>query len=254
MPEAKSPKSKTQPDEAVDLVDDAEKAGDDAAAQTVADEADDPTPSPAKSSRRPDPVQAEKDRQKAMKERQKELKEQEKVDAAARRADAKKFAQAEKDAAKAVKAAAALQRKADKAKATADKLAAVAEEANEAVLNDATDQANARAEKAASAATSAADTAGKLQKEATAAQKKANKLRAGMRATGKDKVEAPDSRQWVPPAFITVGLLGVMWLVVYYVSVAANIPVPYLTDLGGWNVIIGMGLMAASFGIATLWK
>ena len=107
---------------------------------------------------------------------------------------------------------------------------------------------------AASAATAAADTAGRLQKEATAAQKKANKLRAGMRATGKDKVEAPDSRQWVPPAFITVGLLGVMWLVVYYVSVAANIPVPYLTDLGGWNVLIGMGLMAASFGIATLWK
>jgi hypothetical protein len=27
-----------------------------------------------------------------------------------------------------------------------------------------------------------------------------------------------------------------------------------MSDLGGWNVVIGMGLMASAFGIATLWK
>ncbi|HAM44062.1 MAG TPA: septation inhibitor protein [Propionibacteriaceae bacterium] len=166
----------------------------------------------------------------------------------------KKGAQAEKETQKAIKEATALQRKADKAQEVADKLQAAADEANDAVLKDPTDQANSRAEKAANAATSAQDTAGRLQKEASAALKKANKLRAAQRAAGRDKVEAPDSRQWVPPTFITVGLLGVLWLVVYYISVAASITVPYLTDLGGWNVIIGMGLMAASFGIATLWK
>jgi len=55
----------------------------------------------------------------------------------------------------------------------------------------------------------------------------------------------------VPPTFITVGLLGVLWLVVYYV---AGRDVPYMRDLGNWNILIGMGGMAAAFGIATLWK
>lgn len=64
-------------------------------------------------------------------------------------------------------------------------------------------------------------------------------------------VAAPGSRRWVPPAFITVGLLGVLWLVVYYI---AGHLIPFMSTLGGWNVLIGMGCMAAAFAIATLWK
>ncbi|GAB3706319.1 cell division protein CrgA [Mariniluteicoccus flavus] len=67
----------------------------------------------------------------------------------------------------------------------------------------------------------------------------------------KSKVVAPGSRRWVPPTFITVGLLGVIWLVVYYI---AGRDVPFMNKLGDWNILIGMGLMASSFGIATLWK
>jgi hypothetical protein len=58
----------------------------------------------------------------------------------------------------------------------------------------------------------------------------------------------------VPPTFITVGLVGVLWLVVYYITASVGVTVPFLTDLGGWNVLIGMGLMAGAFGVATLWK
>ena len=65
------------------------------------------------------------------------------------------------------------------------------------------------------------------------------------------KVKAPGSRRWVPPTFITVGLLGVAWLIVYYVAGTA---VPFMSDLGNWNILIGMGGMAAAFGIATLWR
>ena len=65
------------------------------------------------------------------------------------------------------------------------------------------------------------------------------------------KVKAPASRRWVPPTFITVGLLGVAWLIIYYI---AGPNVPFMNDLGNWNILIGMGLMAAAFGIATLWK
>ena len=65
------------------------------------------------------------------------------------------------------------------------------------------------------------------------------------------KVKAPGSRRWVPPTFITVGLLGVAWLIVYYV---AGTSVPLMSDLGNWNILIGMGGMAAAFGLATLWR
>lgn len=62
---------------------------------------------------------------------------------------------------------------------------------------------------------------------------------------------APGSRRWVPPTFIGVGLLGVAWLVVYYV---AGTDIPFMAALGNWNILIGMAGMAASFVIATLWK
>jgi hypothetical protein len=62
---------------------------------------------------------------------------------------------------------------------------------------------------------------------------------------------ALESPGWVAPTFIAVGLLGVLWLVVYYVASAY---VPFMGDLGGWNILIGMGLMTAAFAIATQWK
>jgi hypothetical protein len=77
------------------------------------------------------------------------------------------------------------------------------------------------------------------------------KVRKARSAETKKKVKAPTSRRWVPPTFITVGLLGVAWLIVYYV---AGQDVPLMSDLGNWNILIGMGGMAAAFGIATLWK
>lgn len=61
----------------------------------------------------------------------------------------------------------------------------------------------------------------------------------------------PGQRAWVPPLFITVGLLGVAWLVVYYV---AGSLVPLMKDWGNWNILIAMGLIAAAFSLATLWK
>ena len=77
------------------------------------------------------------------------------------------------------------------------------------------------------------------------------RARAQQRSAKPKKVKAPSSRRWVPPTFITVGLLGVAWLIVYYV---AGPSIPYMSDLGNWNILIGMGGMAAAFGIATLWR
>ena len=59
------------------------------------------------------------------------------------------------------------------------------------------------------------------------------------------------SRAWVPPTFIAVGLLGVLWLVLYYIASAY---IPFMAAIGAWNMLIGMGLIVASFFLATLWK
>lgn len=58
-------------------------------------------------------------------------------------------------------------------------------------------------------------------------------------------------RAWVPWVFIPVGLLGVLWIVTFNL---AGTTIPFIRDLGSWNVLIGLGLFMASFGIATLWK
>ena len=65
------------------------------------------------------------------------------------------------------------------------------------------------------------------------------------------KIKPPASRRWVPPTFIAVGLLGVAWLITYYV---AGTYIPFMDALGNWNILIGMGGMAAAFALATLWR
>ena len=65
------------------------------------------------------------------------------------------------------------------------------------------------------------------------------------------RIGLPGERAWVPPLFIAVGLLGVAWLVVFYI---AGWQIPYMRDWGQANILIGMGLLAAAFGISTLWK
>ena len=76
------------------------------------------------------------------------------------------------------------------------------------------------------------------------------KLKA-QQASKPQKIKPPSSRRWVPPTFITVGLIGVAWLITYYV---AGTYIPFMDALGNWNILIGMGGMAAAFAIATLWR
>lgn len=86
-----------------------------------------------------------------------------------------------------------------------------------------------------------------------AAEKKSAKRghQAGKGSQSKESRIAAGGRDWVPWVFIPVGLLGVIWLVVYYIAGAS---IPFMVSLGNWNFAIGMGLIAACFGIATLWK
>lgn len=88
----------------------------------------------------------------------------------------------------------------------------------------------------------------KHRKEATEKRKEVKATELADRRAATQKM--PVNRSWVPWVFIPVGLLGVIWLVLYYI---AGPDIPGMRDLGNWNILIGMGLMAASFGLATLW-
>ena len=65
------------------------------------------------------------------------------------------------------------------------------------------------------------------------------------------RLAANTERRWVPWTFIPVGLLGVLWMVTWNL---AGAHIDFMRALGDWNILIGMGLMAAGFGVATLWK
>lgn len=85
----------------------------------------------------------------------------------------------------------------------------------------------------------------------TAEDKAAASRRSEQRAVKQQRRALGESAAWVAPTFVTVGLIGVLWLVLYYI---ASPYIPFMAALGGWNMLIGMGLMAASFAIATMWK
>lgn len=86
-----------------------------------------------------------------------------------------------------------------------------------------------------------------------AQQKKTAKNRSSAAAKHAKNREAVkiSSRAWVPWVFVPMGLLGVIWLVVYYIG---GQMIPVMDALGSWNFVIGLGLIAGSFFVATLWK
>ncbi len=61
---------------------------------------------------------------------------------------------------------------------------------------------------------------------------------------------APTPRWWVP---VMLGLMiaGLLWIVVFYLSGVAQLPVP---ALGAWNLGVGFALIIAGFAMTTRWR
>lgn len=68
-------------------------------------------------------------------------------------------------------------------------------------------------------------------------------------ATGSAKKKQP-SPAWFGALVIGCMLVGVIWLVVYYIS-GAEYPV---RTLEAWNVVVGFLWIAAGFALATQWR
>lgn len=60
----------------------------------------------------------------------------------------------------------------------------------------------------------------------------------------------PLSPSWWAPAFITLLIVGLIWLVVYYFS-GTQYPIP---GIGYWNMVIGIALMMAGFLMTLKWR
>ena len=64
--------------------------------------------------------------------------------------------------------------------------------------------------------------------------------------------------RWAGPAMVTSGVIGLVWIVVFYTLSNQTIDYPsflqWYDDLGSWNLVIGMGFIVAAFGFAMKWE
>lgn len=66
---------------------------------------------------------------------------------------------------------------------------------------------------------------------------------------GEKKAVNFDSPRWLPIVMVTLWVFGLAWIVLWYM-----VPIPFMQDLGAWNVAIGFGCIAVGFILATRWR
>ena len=59
------------------------------------------------------------------------------------------------------------------------------------------------------------------------------------------------SPRWYVALMVTLMLLGLLWIVVYYV---AGDRIPFMVSLGAWNFAIGFGAMVAGLILSMRWR
>lgn len=75
--------------------------------------------------------------------------------------------------------------------------------------------------------------------------------RRGAAARGASDRPPGMSPPWVPALMVTCFLLGLVWLVVYYL---AGQRVPGMSAIGNWNLLVGIGMIALGFVVSTQWR
>ena len=79
-----------------------------------------------------------------------------------------------------------------------------------------------------------------------------SRRRGGFTPPKKKAADGPKtSGAWVVPTMLTLMIGGLLWIVVYYL---VGNDLPLMQDLGGYNLLIGMGLITAGFMVSTQWK
>lgn len=66
----------------------------------------------------------------------------------------------------------------------------------------------------------------------------------------KAKIDLSSGRSWVAPVMLTMFLIGLLWIVLFYFT-QGDLPVG---ALGNWNIVVGFGFIAVGFVFSTQWK
>ncbi|MEV5006128.1 cell division protein CrgA [Streptomyces sp. NPDC088337] len=59
-----------------------------------------------------------------------------------------------------------------------------------------------------------------------------------------------EGRGWVAPVMLALFLIGLAWIVVFYVT-DGSLPIKALDNV---NIVVGFGFIAAGFAVSTQWK
>ena len=76
---------------------------------------------------------------------------------------------------------------------------------------------------------------------------------AGAAAARPVKKKGPSPR-WLAPLMLTLFGIGVLWLVVFYITQARMGGLPGVSEIGNWNLLVGFGFIIAGFGLSTQWR
>jgi hypothetical protein len=92
--------------------------------------------------------------------------------------------------------------------------------------------------------------------ESTSRKKNVKPSQAANPEAKRKDADAPNP-SWYAPVMFGFMLLGLVWIITYYVS-SAQFPIgsffadPY--NIGNWNIAVGFGLAMVGFVMSTRWK
>jgi hypothetical protein len=82
-------------------------------------------------------------------------------------------------------------------------------------------------------------------------RKKVEERRAHNQEVHVETPHAPlESPKWLAPTMVTAFLIGLFWIVVFYVS-ETRYPI---SGIGAWNMIVGFSFIGVGFSLATRWR
>ncbi len=67
-------------------------------------------------------------------------------------------------------------------------------------------------------------------------------------------VKKGPSPRWLAPLMLALFGIGVLWLVVFYISQGGMGGLPGVSEIGNWNLMVGFGFIIAGFALSTQWR
>lgn len=59
---------------------------------------------------------------------------------------------------------------------------------------------------------------------------------------------------WLAPLMLVLFGIGILWLVVFYLTEGNMIGIPVIEDWSNGNLLAGFGFIVAGFGLSTQWR